>query len=259
MALLPNVTGVIDNVTNTVIPQDLGTWNNLTAANVATWGDLTSWITNPANPMVWLSDSIDLINPTYFTLNITTQAVGSVGYTVYTSTDGAFSNATTTATTISSGDTNIPAFYGRYLAVAAEVTNTGGLHSLQSMELAASTTRYDILLNDIDSSLLSGTQDKKALPINRSISKVLNVQLTAVLNEEGVNSNVYVASGYVDSDYFLESVSLKGIIPHIVDKNGTGANVAFIDNEGNFTDCVFDAQIYVYPEQYMDGINLTVR
>ena len=255
MATLPAVTGQIDNVTNSVIPLDLGQWGNLTVANNFSWGELTSWISQPANPMVWLSDSIDLGKETYFTLKITTEAIGNVGYTVYTSNVASFEDSYTTAVTVNQGDTAIPAFYGRHLTVAANVSNTGGIHSLQSMELEAATNRFDILLSDIDSTTLSGNINQKALPLGRTVSKVLNIQMTPYLT---ISGGAYVEATYIDSDYFLETL-VTGVFPQIVDKLGTGANVAFIDNEGNYTDCVFDAQVYVYPEQFMDGINLTVR
>lgn len=255
MALLPNITGFIDGVTNTVLPNDTNSWANLTANNASTWGELTSWVTRPADPLIWLSDPIDLGKEVYFTLQITTEAVGNVNYTVYTSNVGSFANAYTTANTITSGSSGIAAFYGRYVTVAAEVYNTGGLHSLQTMELTAGTQRFDILMSDIDSSGLTGTISSRQLPIERTVSKVLNIQMTPYLTTGGSG---YTQSGYVASTYFDETL-VTGAFPQIIDKNGTGANVAFVDNDGNYIDCVFDAVAWVYPEQYMDGNNLKVR
>lgn len=260
MALLPNVTGSIDSITNTILPNCTNTWANLTVNNSSSWDELASWITRPIDPLVWLSEPIDLTKMTAFTLQISTVAVGLVNYTVFTSNVGDFPDAHTTSTSITSGSSNIPAFFGRYVTVAAEVTNQGGLHSLDSMQLTAGTSRFEILLNDIDSSTLDGTNNSRKLPIDRAVSKVLHIQLTPHLAEGTVGGSSYTVDDYIVADYFADVLStFTGAFPQIIDKISNRANVAFVNSQGNFVDCVFDAVAYVYPEQFMDGNDLKVR
>jgi hypothetical protein len=257
MALLTS-TGRIDLATNIVVPTDTNSWANLTPALSSTWDDLSFWITRPVDPMIWVSDTIDLGKSIAFTLQVATEVNGVVSYIVYASDDLTFPDGATTTTTINSGDENIPAFEGRYCRVAASVANSGGIQQLTSMTMTTGNQRLDILLNDIDSSSLEGDSTSRQLDLGRAVSYVLNLQITPYVRAGG-SSSYYITSGYWAADYVIEEANTAGVFPQIIDKTGGNANVAFIDNTGNFVDSVFDAVAYVMPEQYMDGNNLAVR
>ena len=69
MALL-TATGTLDLEANVVLPNNTGTWSDL-----STWDSFTSWIMTPANPLIYLSDIQDLGEVRDFCLKIVTDAV----------------------------------------------------------------------------------------------------------------------------------------------------------------------------------------
>lgn len=250
MASLPTPTGSLDINSNTFIPNDQGTWT-LLANNSQTWDSLTTWVTAPVTPMIVLSEELDLGLSTKFTLQVTATVVGSVTYTVYTTDDNSWLSATTTATVIAADAENIPAFTGQYVRVAATVTSPSQLAQLISMELTAGTQRFDILLNDIDSSTLTGSTSARKLDLGRNVSHVVNLQITP--HKATGNTWITSTSGYTEATISKLSTAI------IVDKNAGGANIAFINAEGQYVDSTFDAIAYVLPEQYMSDNNLAVR
>ena len=250
MATLPTPTGSLDINTNTIIPNDNGTWA-LFDTNGQDWDSLTNWVTAPVSPMITVSEELDLGISTTFTLQITTEVVGSISYTVYTTDDNAWVPASTTATIIASDAENIPAFTGRYVRVAASITSPSILAQLISMELSAGTKRFDILLNDINSSTLTGTSTARMINLGRNVSHVINLQITP--HKASGNTWVTSTSGYTEATISKLSTAI------IVDKLAGHANIAFINAEGSYVDSTFDAVAYVLPEQYMSDNNLAVR
>lgn len=250
MATLPTTTGSLDFNTNTIVPNDNGTWALFTT-NAQDWDSLTNWITAPVSPMITLSDELDLGISTTFTLQIVSEIVGIVSYTVYTTNDNAWANLTTTATVIASDAVNIPAFTGRYVRVSASITSPSLLAQVVSMQLSAGTKRFDILLNDIDSSSLTGTSTARMINLGRNVSHVINLQITP--HKATGNNYKTSTTGYTEATISKLSTAI------IVDKLAGHANIAFIDAEGGYTNSVFDAVAYVLPEQYMSGNNLAVR
>ena len=251
---LPLQTGKLDRATRSIVPQNTGTWANLSANNSQSWSTMTSWITEPEPYMVYNSPTIDLGSSQVFNLNMTADIVGNVTYTVYT-TDTIFSNAASTTTTISSGASNIPSFEGRYVAVSANIASTGGLQTIRSWKINPNTRKIEISLNSVDTATLTGNTQQRQLDVGRSISYVYNLQMTPHYTESG---GAYVNVGYVNADY-VDTTLIIGAFPQIVNKANGGANICVVDNEGQFVDTTVDIRVIALPEQYRVENNINTR
>jgi hypothetical protein len=219
----------------------------------STWENWHQWISAPAGYFLWNSPIID--NGTNITFNclITTEAVGNVSYTIRTTNTGFDGNDTVTTANI--GDIDITAFSGRFLCVTANVRAEGSLHSLTSLDVNVTNEKLTIVQGDLDTSTLSGTSSSRQLDLGRAVSYIYNIQMTPHLT---TSFSGYTASGYVTNDYFTET-AVTGAFPQIIDKLNGGANIAVVDNDGNYVDTTLDLVAYALPEQYMDGINLKQR
>ena len=266
---LPIVTGQLDLSLGYIVPKsdESATWS----ANTSTWQAFGSWNSIPANPLVWLSNLIDLVSIQDFNLLISATYDGEIAYDVYTSNTGAFQGEET-ITSIIEGQTNISAFNGRYVIVSAKVTKTGSLNILKSLRITAQRKYFDILHTDINSSSLDGGISGRILPIGRTVSKVLTVDLIG----RAPQGPGYVATGYILDDYFestglyivddyfvTDYITTTGFntlsLAFLVSKDRTGPVVCLCDQNGNYIDGEFDARITVLPEQYMSNGQLLTR
>lgn len=254
---IPAQTGVFDRATRSIVPQNTGTWANLSANNSQSWSTMSSWITEPNPYLIYNSPAIDLGSSQTFNLNMTADIVGNVTYKVYT-TDTVFSNAATTTTTISPGATDITAFQGRYVAVSANVTTTGGLQTIRSWTINPNTRTIEITLNGVNTSTLSGNTQQRELNLGRAVSYVYNLQMTPHYTVSGGDGNPYVATDYVDIGYVTGNQVI-GAFPQIVNKIGGGANICIVDNEGQFVNSTVDITATALPEQYRIGNNVNTR
>lgn len=265
---LPQVTGKIDPVLGYVVPNNSSTWAALTSS---TWALFTSWVGQPADPLVWNSDTVDLGSVIDFTLQVSANYTGSIGYTVLVSDTGDFLGEET-STVISEGDVDIAAFRGRYVIVSASVSRGSGLNTLISLEISANRRRFDILLNDLQTTDLAGDVEGRTLVLGRTVSKVLAVNLSG----RNTVGDGYVKEGYITIGYFNNSEDeyleadyvLSGYVrpvssqmswPMVVSKDRTGPVIVIRDSDGAYIDGEFDAQIHVLPEQYMENGQLLTR
>jgi hypothetical protein len=238
---LPTPTGYIDIVQNIVIPENTGTWADLT-----TWDDWTNYISAPSNPMTWVTDILDLQEEQDFNLIITTSANGTVEYDVYTSSTGAFAGEET-MTTIAQGDTGIASFSGRYCAVAVKVTQVAGINSLTNVSLKANNFQIQDRMSAVDTSALAGTSADRTLVPSKTFSKVTNLQITPI-TVTAYAVDLYVSST-ATSTHVIPKIISKGINPHFA--------LVGIDNQPR--DATVDITITGLPELYMDGNNLKTR
>jgi hypothetical protein len=241
MALL-TATGTLDLNANMVLPDNTGTWADLT-----TWDTFTSWITAPANPLIYLSDIQDLGEVRDFCLKIVTDAVGSVEYTIYTSNTGAFAGEETT-TTVAQNATGVASFTARYYIVAISVTQTSGLNVLNGFETTVTGQTISIDINAVDTSTLAGTSSARTLVLPRSVSKIVDMQVTPQA-VTAYNLDVYV------TDY----ASCTTVIPRVISKSISTPQIALIGLDNIARDAVVDVHIRALPEMYMSGNNLLVR
>lgn len=239
---LPANTGTLDQELSQVLPNNTGTWADLT-----TWADWTTWITEPVAVMTYVGPVTDLITVRGYCLKIITDAVGTVSYDVYTSNTGAFAGEET-VTTIASGDLSVPSFNSRYFAVAVKVAQTAGLNVLNSFEITTTDQTVNMDLNSVDTSTLAGTSSARTLVLPRSVSQIIDLQVTPQA-VTAYNLDVYV------TDY----PSCTTVIPRVVSKSIATPQIALIGLDNIARDAVVDVHIRALPEQYMSGNNLLVR
>ena len=265
---LPENTGYLDINLGYVVPNDISTWVDTTST---TWANFSTWNLVPANPLIWGAPVIDLGSVQDFNILISASYDGTIAYDVYVS-NTAFFQGEETITSITDEQTDIPAFYGRYVVVVAKVYKESNLNILRSLKVTAQRKYFDILHTDIISSGLDGNISGRILPLGRTVSKVLTVDLIG----RAPAGSGYVATGYLVDDYF-ESTGLYIIddyfvadyittagfntlsLPFLVSKDRTGPVVCLCDQNGNYTEGEFDARITVLPEQYMSNGQLLTR
>lgn len=235
---LPQSTAVLNPILNIIEPPPAGSWTALT-----TWGTPTNW--NPsAIDIEWVSQPLDL-PPGPCSIEITTEAVGTVSYEVWLSTTGAF-DGEETITTIEPGDEDIPAFEGAVVFILIKVSNTGGLAQLLDMRARATNETRIISANGIDTSTLAGTVSARTLDLGRPISGVTNIQITP---KSTPNYTLAVYS----TDYPTSNI----VIPAVVNKTVPSIRLVGLDNVPR--DAVIDVVAEALPEQYMSGNNLLLR
>jgi hypothetical protein len=240
---LPTSTGWLNQRENTVVPNNTGTWADLTS-----WDTFTQWATEPANPLVYnIFPIIDLGSIQTFNLKIITVATGLVSYSVFTSTTGLFAGEET-ETVINQGDDGIPAFSGRYVVITVRVTVTGGVNVIQGVEYITSQGAVNtISLGDVNTSTLSGTSSARTLTLTRSIGGVTNIQITPKA----------VASYAVDL-YVSSTPTSTTVTPRIISKVEP-IQFALVGVDNQPRDAVVDIVLEYLPEGYMSGNNLLVR
>lgn len=234
------VNGQLDPQTNTVIPNNTGTW-----ADLSTWAAWTSWSAEPADPLVWFSDVVDLGESTTFNLSIDTQANGLVSYSVMTSDTGLFAGEET-QTDIDQGDTGVGSFSGRFVLVVVSVTAESGLNNISSINIVANTRTIQVRVNDLDTSTLSGSSTSRTLSLDRTIGGVINWQITPK-----------EITAYDLDVYVTNTPTSTHTIPKIISKTALTFALVGVDNHAR--DGVCDMVIEALPEMYMNGNNLRIR
>jgi hypothetical protein len=219
-----------------------------------TWASYTNWANDPAEFFLWNSPIIDNGSNKTFNCLVTTEATGTVSYQIRSSITGNF-DGTESLTTVTSGNVNIPAYEGQFVVVTANVVSTTELARLTSMDVIVTDETIQLTTNKLDTSTLSGTSSSRQLNLGRNVSYINNLQMSPYLYG---GSSPYVTVGYVTADYFPETI-VTGAFPQIVDKLNGGANIAIIDNDGNYIDGNVDVLVYALPEQYVDGNNIKQR
>lgn len=224
------------------------------STNGSVWDTWSSWRNQPEEYFYWNSPLINLNNPSVFNMLITTETTGNVEYTIHVSQDGAF-DGTESITTVTNGMTDITAFEGQYIIVTANVRQDGSEPTLTSMDITTTNEQITIVRGNISSDTLSGTSSSRQLDLGRNVSYIYNIQMTPYFFTGGTG---YTVSGYFTTDYMDETI-VTGAFPQIVDKQDGGANIALIDNAGNYIDGRFDCIVYALPEMYSLNNNILVR
>ena len=188
--VVPNGKYQVDNTGTTVVSGPTsGDWTTVPA----TWAGYTGWLTAPST-LTWLSNIVDMGSVLTFTIEIQANIAGTVTYHVYTSSTGDFAGEETTVT-INEGDTDIPAFTGRFVLIGIEVAyvNSEGIPTIRSFKYIASTNTNTVYLSDINTADLDGITSNKELVFDRGSSKVVNISLT------GHKADEYFVADYVSN------------------------------------------------------------
>ena len=244
---IPATNSVFDQVQQVITTTNQSTWADLSSTS---WADYTNWINDPVTPMTFVSQVTDLGSAIYFNLNWTITCVGIPTFTVYTSNTGAFAGEET-STTVNVNDTNVEAFYGRYVAIFVSVVYvpSEGIPQISTFDFTSSSNRLETIQYDVNSTTLSGDASARTIVMPRIVSKVLSIQLTP-------HAGSYVEDSYVADSYIDDRVPG---FPGIVTKTRTGPQVTFVSPAGTKVDAVFDVTMNVLPEQYMNERNMAVR
>jgi hypothetical protein len=237
---IPANTGTLDQTLGIVLPNNLGTWGDLAGT---TWEDYKDWANEPANPMIYVSETIAVPFTEPYTLKIITTANGIVSYDVLTSNTGAFAGEETT-TTIANGATTVPSFQGTYVVVVAKVAKTSGVNSLENMDIRASNFAIDVPFS-VDTSTLAGSAGSRILELPRPLSGISNMTLT-VKTVTAYTPNVYVTD--ISTTQFATAI--------IVSKSVSEPRIGVFGIDGYARDAVVDVVIKALPQQKMVGNNL---
>jgi hypothetical protein len=236
MAFVNQKQGELDPALNSVLPLSTGTWDDLTA-----WQQFTQWNFQPQT-IIWTSDLLDFGSLDFFTLEVITEYQGSVvNYTIHTSETGEFSGEEDELI-IEEGDTNIPAFYARYVYVT--ITLVG--NALISMDINASRETFDIVLKNINTSTLPGTVSARQLTFTESPSRIVNLEIVPI-NDTPYDMDVYV------TDYPVS----RALIPVITDKTSEGPVFSLVGLDNIPRDGNVDVIARALPGQQMSNGQIT--
>lgn len=243
---IPVSTGYFESSTNTYYPSSTSTWDGLDAT---AWDDWNVWPYETESQIVVHMPVIRLDDRKNFCLNFDTESTGTVSYKIYTSPTGAYAGEETEHV-INPGDINIPSFYGWTCFIVVIADKAGPPLEISSM----SGNIYDSVTNEIiftalDSSTLDGSITERLLPLNTSISKIVDMKITPHETASPYNLDVYVTNTPT-STY---------LIPKIISTSSTAPSFALVGVDNQPRDGVVDILLKVLPEQYMDGNNLKTR
>ena len=158
-----NTTVVIDSTaTWQVVPSTWETWLNYSQGN---------------DPILyWLTEPITFDVADYFNITSNIEAVGSVEYTVWVSTTGAFEGEES-ETVINENDTGVTGFFGKYVIIGLKITEdpTAGAVELRVFNWKASTRTLSLQFNNYLSSGLPGSVSSRLVYLPRVVSQVTNV------------------------------------------------------------------------------------
>lgn len=280
---ITTATGYIDYKTGYIIPNDNTTWAAVTAT---TWESYTVWEGIPEDPLIWITDSIDFGRTGYFNLEITSKYRGNLTkYVVWTSNSGYFTGEELEYV-IEEGNSNIPAFYGRYVRVGIWVYQAGQLTTIEDVTIKATNQSYEFDFSDVNTRDLptwssvdstATVAEAYVLDLGRKSSRILSVFIQPHFIGPGGYYNVgYASTGYASLGYrytndqydYFEEIDY-GVVcsPSIVQKtiysnsltNQVGTVFILQDQNGDFMHNTVDIRLKAYPEQYMQNGQLLQR
>jgi hypothetical protein len=253
---VPFEQGILDPVSGTIKAIGRGRWGSLSGSS---WTRFTSYV-NTFEKIKWTSTRIDTGEIAYFNLAISAEFEGSVFYRIYVSNTGEFTGEETEYL-IRDGDTNVSAFYGRYVYVTAECTGV----ELRQMQITTDKETVEYTYRDLDTSTLGGSSSQRTLTLDNPISLITEMVITPrapsayavdlyvsntststllipIVISKAAGGN-YIATDYIASDYFASSF---------------GASFALYGIDNQARDGIVDISLKGLPRQVMAGGNLLV-
>ena len=236
---LPTVTGTLDTVSGWVYPNNAGTWSGLSGT---TWADWTSWNNQVADPMVWLTDVIEVEFTEPYNLRIGSEAIGTVSYDVYTSATGLFAGEESVVT-IAHDAASVASFTSKFIRVAVKVA--GDENILKYTEVKATNFALDIFLSNVDTSTLAGTVGNRTLVMPRTVGGIVSITATA-----------QPVSSYTPNVYVTDQSTSTTVYARVNDKNKDAPKIGLFGIDGYARDGIVDIHIRALPLQKMTGNNL---
>jgi hypothetical protein len=235
---IPYQSGTVDPLTNTVKANGSSRWLNLQGT---TWAATTRYVTE-FEPIKWTAPIIDLDSVKYFTLAITSVFQGTMSYDIYVSQTGLFQGEEDIYR-IQEGDTGIASFYGQFCYVTATITG----QEFSSINITPNTSTREILLPNINSGTLSGSNTARQIPLGGSVSLIKDIQI-----------QVKTPTAYAVDLYVSSTATSQVIIPMVVSKSSTAPTFALYGIDNQPRDAVVDIQITALPQMVMLEGNILV-
>jgi hypothetical protein len=255
-AFIPYEQGILDPISGTIKAIGRGRWGSLTGT---TWGTFTSYV-NSFEPIKWTSGLIDTGEIAYFNIAISSEFEGSLSYRIYVSDTGDFQGEETEYI-VRDGDSQIAAFYGRFVYVTAECSGT----ELRQMQITTDKETVEFTYRDLNTANLGGSSSLRILNLDNPISLITemvitpraaspyavdlyvsntttSVLLTPIVISKAAGGT-YMAAGYYVNDYFASSF---------------GASFALYGIDNQPRDGIVDISLKGLPRQVMAGGNLLV-
>jgi len=234
--------GVIDEIDNgRVTPFSFGTWEDLPQ----TWQQSNTWIIDPEAVLSVNLPDIDL--GTVQTVNIKTQitARGLVSYTINHSNILPLAEDPKNYSTlvINPGDTNIPSITARYIWVRVDIEQdpTEGVQYFDNIDFGVITDSFkNISYSNIDSSTLPGTASARQFTA-QGAGSIRGAQVTG-----------YTVTAYDVDMYVYHSTQSDRVFPCVIDKTSDTVTLTFTGVDGRPRDAVFDLDLQLLPEWYID-------
>lgn len=234
--------GYIDKADNNrYIPLTTDEWGDLT-----TWADWTSYMNNPPAYLYLTLRPLDLGQVETVNVLSNIQARGPVHYYLYYNNTADFEDSPLNYSTlhIAPGDDNIPSITARYIWIklAIEYDASIGFPYFDSINYRVSNEETSLSFSNINSSTLSGDVTARTFSIGSNIGAVKNVQITSHGPTNPYNVDLYVSKNQTSSKTF----------PDIISKTNSAITLAFVGIDGEPRESVFDIQLTVAPEWYID-------
>jgi hypothetical protein len=229
--------GILDDQTGTIKALGSSRWSDLT-----NWRAYKDWI-SIRRPIKWTAPLLDIGSVRYFTINVNTEFQGTPShFDIAVSETGEFAGEETLYK-ILEGNTNVSAFYGRYVYVSFTVNGT----ELSRMTVSTSTQTSEITFTNINTSTLSGTAAARQLPITNPISQVVSMDIRVVATT-AYNMDVYVT----------DAPTSTALVPVVVSKSGTTPTFRLVGLDNQARNGIVDISIQALPRQAVVGGNLLV-
>lgn len=290
-------TGFYDSEQDLYLPKDSTTWADLTPGNSLSWDEWTGWYQNlsAATELEYNSDIIDFgyEHKVYPVILITALRDGATDTAASFGTDypevkieaGNASDLSDAVSTTLTRTSN-PAYTGlgskRYYRVT--VTINSGLNStpqgLRGIEIRLLTDAITETIEGFNTSTVDdGSTTARVIPTNNTYSDISFVGITPTseitdtvvtgVSSDGSSVILYVATGYVNTGYFVGDVGSSTVttsnvtIPPIIRKVSSGTNSFTIQvykpNTAEDTNCTIDAFVSGLPPVAMDVNGNVIR
>lgn len=243
---IPAQSAVYNELTQTIYPISTSTWDGLDGT---TWDSWTNWAYSTNDTIVWHSPTTQMgYVPRDFTLTIETTSNAEISYKVYTSMTGDF-DGEETEVDIPAGATNVESFHGRFFFVVITATRIFEMPVITGCNITMNEEATEIVLSDLDTSALGGTQTAREIPLPRAISRIVDMKIQPHETASPYNLDVYVTNTPT-STY---------LIPKIISKDNVTPTFALVGVDNHPRDGIVDIRLKTLPEQYMLGNNLYTR
>lgn len=229
--------GLLDSTTGTIKAKGYGRWNDAT-----TWNQFTDW-TLTKLPIKWTAPVLDIGSVKYFTVSVAAEFTGTSNYYEITVSDTGEFAGEETVYKILEGNTNVSAFYGRYVYVTFVMTGS----ELSRMTVTTDTTTQTIKFTNVDTSTLSGSASSRSLPITTPVSQVTSMDIR-VIATTAYNMDVYV------TDY----PSSTALVPIVISKSGTTPTFKLVGLDNVPRNGLVDIEVSVLPRQAVISGNMVV-